>query len=175
MCDQLTVSDVLRLEAELASLQELHGWRILRAGGKLDLEYAKELVVSVPCFPEPALDQVTLSLKAEKGPDAGLLAITQSALGSRKPASLRALVDTVAQLWTAACHVRDELRRLELYYPASYAVDNGHLVVSATIMLPRARSKATMNLTLGADILLTWPEAVRALPIAVSAAYGKFE
>lgn len=174
MCDQLTVGDVLRLETELAALQDLHGWRVLRAGGRLELAYG-ELVLHLPCFPEPALEQASLSLKAAVGPDAGLVVLAQSALRASKPASLRALVNATAQLWTAARGVRDELRRLELYYPASYTVEDGKLVVTASLMLPKARAKASMALTLGPDVLLSWPEAARALPVAVAPAYGKIE
>ncbi|BEI90433.1 uncharacterized protein CcaverHIS019_0305030 [Cutaneotrichosporon cavernicola] len=171
MCDQATVGDVMRLDAELEALQALHGWRVVRAGPRLELQLG-EFGLAVPV---DALERATLSLKDPQGPDAGLLALAQAALVAAHPASLRALIDTTTQLWGAARGVRDELRRLALYYPVAYEVGNATLTVNASLVLPKARARASLSLTLGPDVLTSWPEAARALPVEVKPAYGRVD
>lgn len=171
LCDQATVGDVMRLDAELEALQMLHGWRVVRAGPRLELQLG-ELELEVPV---DALERATLSLKNPQGPDAGLLVLAQAALVTAKPTSLRGVVNTVTQLWTAARGVRDELRRLALYYPVTYEAGKATLSVSATLVLPKARARASLALTLGPDVLTGWPEAARALPVEVTPAYGRVD
>ncbi|CAK9783219.1 hypothetical protein CC85DRAFT_281965 [Cutaneotrichosporon oleaginosum] len=168
MCDQATVGDVMRLDAELEALQALHGWKVLRAGPRVEMLLG-ELELAVPV---DALERATLSHKSPRGPDAGLLALAQAALVASKCTSLRDVVDTTTQLWGAARSARDELRRLALYFPVSYEVGHDTLLVSATLVLPKAQARAALNLTLGPDALTSWPEAARALPVAVKLAYG---
>lgn len=179
MCDQLTISDVLRLEQELACLQDLHGWRLVHAGETLELEFLSELKLSVPfASGVPMLDKPSVSLVSKPcpaSPNAGLLALAASALSDMNATSLSGLVNMVTHLWSSARTVREELRLLTLYYPTSFATSKNAFTVGASLMLPSIRAKSRLELTLNAQSLVSWPEAVRTVPVSVSTVYGSSE
>lgn len=178
MCDQLTISDVRRLEHELSSLQELHGWRLIHAGEELRLDFLSELSLTVPFEAGvPALDKAALSLVSKpcpSSPNAGLLVLASSVLADSRVSSVSQLINAVTQIWSTARAVREELRLLTLYYPTSYMVSKT-LTCNALLMLPSIRGKARLQFELDASSLRSWPDAVRQLPVSVTSVYGSSE
>lgn len=179
MCDQLTVSDVVRLEHELCSLQELHGWKLVHTGETLRLDLLSELTLTVPfASGVPSLDLASLSLVSQPcpaSPNTSLLALASAVLADMHVSSLSSLVNAVTQIWSAARSVREELRLLTLYYPTSYTATKSSFTCSVSLMLPSVRGKARLELTLDTAALRSWPEAARALPVNVSSVYGSDE
>lgn len=178
-CDESTPTDVLRLESELSSIQDLHGWVVQRASPATIL-FADELLLSVPLVNDkPDVVNCELSLvKESSGPNNGLLNLTRAALNARPtPSTLPGLVRAVGQMWTAARHVRDELNLVKLYYPLAFRSTGHSLVVTTALMLPSVRARVRLSFAVEAATLLQWPAAgaVADLNVRVETVYGKTE
>lgn len=172
-------SDVLRLETEHRALQDLHGWRIIRAS-PLQLTYNDELDLTVPITNGVEdLNNASLGLikATSDGATAALLNLTRRALNHTRPATLAALVRTTGQLWTSARHMRDELNILKLYYPSTYSGDDVGFVATAAVMLPKTRARVSLSFSVGPGTLLAWPSthAVAAVKIRAETVYGTAE
>jgi len=170
---------VIRLDAELRALQDLHGWRMVRAN-PLEIVYADELELTVPLVQGAAdIGGASLGLlrPTTDGPTAALLDLTRRALVKSPPATLAALVRSTGQLWTAARHMRDELNILKLYYPSEYAGDDKGFTATASVVIPKHRAKVRLAFAVGPGTLLAWPSvhAVTAVRVRATTVYGNIE
>lgn len=164
-------TDVLRLDTELRALQDLHGWRLVRAS-PLVMVYNSELELSI------STNGASLALASE--PDAlstALLRITQLALAPLASSPVADLVRATGQLWTAVRHMRSELNTLALYYPVSYLDYEDGFAATATVVLPHFRAKAHLQFAIGPESLTAWPApaAMAAVKVAAEVVYGKVE
>ncbi|KAL1412464.1 hypothetical protein Q8F55_000209 [Vanrija albida] len=178
MCDQFMPSDVIRLEREWKSLQELHRFRVVRMGAQVELVFASELLLSVQSK-DVKTAQLSLVSPSSNAATSGLLELTRSALAelmaSHQIPSLSALVRAVGQLWTAARHVRGELDLLSIYYPATFKLDNGVLTCTAALMLPAASARARLRVELGPRTLIAWPEELKDVNVTANVVYGSVD
>ena len=81
----------------------------------------------------------------------------------------------VGQLWTAAERLRYEFSLMSLHHKLEYEPIDGGVIVKSTLILPSAKSRASLNFHLGPDLLFDWPAGLANVRISSDIIYGSAE
>ncbi|GJE85895.1 Spc7 kinetochore protein-domain-containing protein [Phanerochaete sordida] len=185
-------SEVARLKSELETLEDLHLWRVLKISSDLfEFLYASRFHVTVPCINfKPIFDKVSVAQTPEsKLRERDLFpALTQlmvanarHVLAAQKDrAKLCNVMQPLGDFWSSCTQLRSQLTFLRIRFPLeveAVPVDGAppSLRASAMVMLPAAKSKASVSFVFDWGTYSRWPLSIRGLRCDVEIAYGSAE
>ncbi|KAJ7042697.1 Spc7 kinetochore protein-domain-containing protein [Mycena alexandri] len=182
-----THAELFRLKEELTSLQDLHMFRATTVLPELfEYEYASQFRVTIPCRnfkPIPGNVEISRLQPSRSLPDdfpvlsRYFLGHAAQQIPNGKGTTVRQIVESLADYWSACSQVRAQLFQLTIKYPVEIEVlpSGQGFQAKTSVLFPAAKAKAYVYFVFSPDAFSRWPITIGLLRHDVQVVYGSIQ